>query len=186
MSAKMSNGTRAVSRSRPTMSVWNLKRVSDPAIRVFRTWPVHRLSRAGIRRRRERRRRVSRRTSSKLVGRQCDRKGRRLHRPSECFAPQIAVPEHLYHYPDVHHRPRREWRFRSRCQRHGSFELTEYTVGKGAGYKARTDYWGIGPLYLETFEYRRPRRQPGRGDCCHGIEARSTACRKPTPCRSTR
>ena len=66
----------------------------------------------------------------------------------------------------------------------GPFEIVEFTVGKGAKYKARTDYWGNGP-YLDTFELSTsatirvpvsPRWPPSRW----------MACRKPMRSRSIR
>ena len=68
------------------------------------------------------------------------------------FAPQVAVAEHLFHYPMFILDPEDNGMFGPGANGTGPFELVEFTVGKGAKYKARTDYWGDGP-YLDTFEF---------------------------------
>jgi peptide/nickel transport system substrate-binding protein len=67
-------------------------------------------------------------------------------------SPQIAVAEHLFHYPMFILDPEENGSFGAGANGTGPFEIVEYTVGKTAKYKARSDYWGEGP-YLDTFEF---------------------------------
>jgi peptide/nickel transport system substrate-binding protein len=67
-------------------------------------------------------------------------------------SPQIAVAEHLFHYPMFILDPEEKGAFGAGANGTGPFEIVEYTVGKTAKYKARSDYWGDGP-YLDTFEF---------------------------------
>ncbi|MFI5020598.1 MAG: ABC transporter substrate-binding protein [Alphaproteobacteria bacterium] len=69
-----------------------------------------------------------------------------------CKAPQVAVPEHLFHYPMAILHPDDKGVFQPGAQGTGPFELTEYELGKKAVLKARKGYWGDGP-YLDGMEF---------------------------------
>jgi peptide/nickel transport system substrate-binding protein len=69
-----------------------------------------------------------------------------------CKAPQISVPEHLFHYPALMLYPAENGVFQPGSQGTGAFELASVDVGKRAVVKARKGYWGEGP-YLETIEF---------------------------------
>jgi peptide/nickel transport system substrate-binding protein len=59
--------------------------------------------------------------------------------------PQLAVPEHLFHYPAVMVDPAAGNKFGVGINGTGPFELVEYEISKRAVLKARKDYWGEGP-----------------------------------------
>lgn len=66
--------------------------------------------------------------------------------------PQVAVPEHLFHYPLPMLDPEEGGKFGEGSNGTGPFELTEYKVGVKATYKARADYWGKGP-YVDELQF---------------------------------
>ncbi len=71
-------------------------------------------------------------------------------------APQISVPEHLYHYPALMLYPGDKGVFVPGSQGTGPFELVSTAVGKQATVKARKDYWGGilgGGPYVDTIEF---------------------------------
>ncbi|MDM8529681.1 ABC transporter substrate-binding protein [Anaerolineales bacterium HSG25] len=73
-------------------------------------------------------------------------------------APQIGVPEHLYHYPALIMSREFEGDFIKQPLGTGPFILTEYTVGDQAVCQRRPDYWRMGvdgnPLpYLDELIY---------------------------------
>jgi peptide/nickel transport system substrate-binding protein len=59
-----------------------------------------------------------------------------------CKVPQVAVPEHFFHYPMAILHPDDKGVFGVGAQGTGPFELTEYELGKRAVLKRRTGYWG--------------------------------------------
>ena len=65
-----------------------------------------------------------------------------------CKVPQVAVPEHLFHYPLAILDPAEGGVFKVGSNGTGAFALTELAVGERALLKARSDYWGEGP-YLD-------------------------------------
>ncbi|MEM7226475.1 MAG: ABC transporter substrate-binding protein [Pseudomonadota bacterium] len=69
-----------------------------------------------------------------------------------CKAPQLAVPEHLFHYPCLMIDPEEGGAFAPGANGTGAFELVDYEIGKRAVLKARGDYWGDGP-HVETLEF---------------------------------
>jgi peptide/nickel transport system substrate-binding protein len=69
-----------------------------------------------------------------------------------CKEPQIAVPEHLFHYPAAMLYPGDNGVFQPGSQGTGPFELTAVDLGKRAVVKARKGYWGEGP-YLDAIEF---------------------------------
>jgi len=69
-----------------------------------------------------------------------------------CKLPQLAVPEHLFHYPFNIMDPAENGVFKLGANGTGPFELVELEVGKRALYRGRKDYWGNGP-YLDTIEF---------------------------------
>ena len=69
-----------------------------------------------------------------------------------CKIPQLAVPEHLFHYPCHILDSEEGGRFGPRSNGTGAFDLVEHEVGKHSLLAARTDYWGDGP-HVETLEF---------------------------------
>jgi peptide/nickel transport system substrate-binding protein len=69
-----------------------------------------------------------------------------------CKTPQIAVPEHLFHYPLPILDPAEDGVFKAGSNGTGAFELVELGVGEKAVLKARKDYWGDGP-YLDEIVF---------------------------------
>lgn len=66
--------------------------------------------------------------------------------------PQLAVPEHLFHYPFLILDPEEGNTFGVGSNGTGAFELVDLEVGKRALLKARQDYWGDKP-YLDYLEF---------------------------------
>ncbi len=131
--------------------VWNLKRVSDPAIGssmlgLFTGYLVEEFE-TGEKDEKGKAKKSSRLWSENAIEKVDDHTIR-----LNAYAPQIAVAEHLFHYPMFILDPEENGSFGAGANGTGPFEMTEFTVGKNAKYKARTDYWGKGP-YLETFEF---------------------------------
>ncbi len=69
-----------------------------------------------------------------------------------CKVPQLAVPEHLFHYPLVLLDPEEGGVFGPSSNGLGAFELVEHEVGVRSMLRARKDYWGEGP-YVDTLEF---------------------------------
>ncbi len=63
--------------------------------------------------------------------------------------PNIAIPEHLFHYPFAILDPEEGGKFAAGSNGTGAFDLVEYRVGESATLKARKDYWGDGPYIDE-------------------------------------
>jgi peptide/nickel transport system substrate-binding protein len=68
-----------------------------------------------------------------------------------CKVPQVAVPEHLFHYPMAILHPDDKGVFGVGSQGTGPFELTEFEIGKKAVLKARKGYWG-GDANIDVLE----------------------------------
>ncbi len=66
--------------------------------------------------------------------------------------PQLAVPEHLFHYPFLMIDPEEKGIFGPGSNGTGPFDLVSVEVGKKAVVKARKDYWGDGP-YVDSIEF---------------------------------
>lgn len=131
--------------------IWNLKRVCDPSIGssmlgLFTGYLVEEYE-TGEKDDKGNPKKSSRLWSDKAIEK-IDDHTVRLNTAS----PQIAVAEHLFHYPMFIIDPEENGIFGAGANGTGPFEIVEYTVGKGAKYKARSDYWGEGP-YLDTFEF---------------------------------
>ncbi len=62
--------------------------------------------------------------------------------------PQLAVPEHFFHYPFFMADPAEGGKLGVGMNGTGPFEMVEYEISKRAVLKARKDYWGKGP-YLD-------------------------------------
>lgn len=60
--------------------------------------------------------------------------------------PQVAVPEHLFHYPLLILDPAEGFKFGPGSNGTGAFELIEHEVGVKSVLHARDDYWGEGPF----------------------------------------
>jgi peptide/nickel transport system substrate-binding protein len=69
-----------------------------------------------------------------------------------CKVPQIAVPEHLFHYPLGILDPEEKGEFKVGSNGTGPFELVEFEVGRKAVLQARKEYWGDMP-HLERLEF---------------------------------
>ena len=66
--------------------------------------------------------------------------------------PQVALPEHLFHYPLPMLDPAEGGVFQPGSNGTGAFELTEVEVGVHAKVRARSEYWGDGP-YLDEVHF---------------------------------
>ena len=66
--------------------------------------------------------------------------------------PQVAVPEHLFHYPMIIVDPEDGGKFGVGSNGTEAFDLVEHRVGEKSVLRARSDYWGEGP-YLDTLTY---------------------------------
>ena len=66
--------------------------------------------------------------------------------------PQVAIPEHLFHYPLAILDPAENGEFGQGSNGTGPFDLVEQKVGDRAVLKARNDYWGEGP-FLDELQY---------------------------------
>ncbi|MFP6731901.1 MAG: ABC transporter substrate-binding protein [Alphaproteobacteria bacterium] len=65
---------------------------------------------------------------------------------------QLAVPEHMFHYPFLILDPEEDGKFGVGSNGTGAFNLVRQEVGKIAVLEARDDYWGDGP-YLNSVEF---------------------------------
>jgi peptide/nickel transport system substrate-binding protein len=65
--------------------------------------------------------------------------------------PQIAIPEHMFHYPFPIMDPAENGEFKVGSYGTGAFTLVEHEVGRRSVYKARPGYWGGGP-HIDTLE----------------------------------
>jgi peptide/nickel transport system substrate-binding protein len=61
-----------------------------------------------------------------------------------CKVPQVAVPEHLFHYPMAILHPDDKGVFGVGAQGTGPFDLVEFDLGKKAEFKKPPGYWGSG------------------------------------------
>ena len=67
-------------------------------------------------------------------------------------APQVAIPEYLFHYPALMLYPGDKGVFGIGSQGTGAFTMTEYAIGKIVTVKAAKSYWGEGP-YLDEIQF---------------------------------
>jgi peptide/nickel transport system substrate-binding protein len=65
--------------------------------------------------------------------------------------PQLAVPEHLFHYPALILHPSENGKFGKGSIGTAPYSMVEYDVGKKVVAKARQGYWGK-PVAIETIE----------------------------------
>ncbi|MFQ5959362.1 MAG: ABC transporter substrate-binding protein, partial [Alphaproteobacteria bacterium] len=65
---------------------------------------------------------------------------------------QLAVPEHLFHYPFPVLDPEEGGKFGPGSNGTGAFNLVEHDIGKKSVLTARKDYWGDGPN-IDRLEY---------------------------------
>ena len=96
--------------------------------------------------------------------------------------PQVAVPEHLFHYPFAMIDPEEGGSFGVGSNGTGPFELVEHKVGEKSLLKARSDYWGEGP-HLATIPRRRSARWP-RNRSTASTRATSASSMSSRPCRT--
>jgi peptide/nickel transport system substrate-binding protein len=68
-----------------------------------------------------------------------------------CKVPQVAVPEHLFHYPLAMLDPGQGGVFDAGSNGTGPFDFVVNDTGRKAVFKARKDYWGEGP-YVDSLE----------------------------------
>ncbi len=66
--------------------------------------------------------------------------------------PQVAVPEHLFHYTNTMLDPAENGIYKVGSNGTGPYELVELEVQKKAVFKVKADYWGR-PGYLDTVEF---------------------------------
>ena len=67
-------------------------------------------------------------------------------------APQLAVPEHLFHYPALIMHPEQNGVFGLEAHGTGAFKMVEYEVGKKTAFERRDDYWGT-PATIDRLEF---------------------------------
>jgi len=130
--------------------IWNLKRVADPAtgssvLGLFKGYLVKDFPAEGLDAK-GKPKMTSRLWADNAIEKVDDYTVR-----LNAFASQLAVPEHLYHYPMQILDPKENGVFGPGSNGTGPFELAAFTVGKAATLKARKDYWGTGP-YLDAIE----------------------------------
>lgn len=75
-------------------------------------------------------------------------------------SPQIAIPEHLFHYTNYMLDPAEDGHFGPGSNGTGPFELVEAVIGEKAVLRARRDYWGEGP-YLDELQFIDLGEEPG-------------------------
>jgi peptide/nickel transport system substrate-binding protein len=59
-----------------------------------------------------------------------------------CKVPQVAVPEHLFHYPMAILHPDDKGVFGVGAKGTGAFDLVDFAIGEKASFKRRAGYWG--------------------------------------------
>ena len=69
-----------------------------------------------------------------------------------CKAAQLAVPEHLFHYPFFMLDPAENGAFKVGMNGTGRFEIVAYNVGQNAVVRANKSYWGK-PANLDEVEF---------------------------------
>ncbi len=69
-----------------------------------------------------------------------------------CKQAQLAVPEHLFHYPFFMLDPAENAAVKPGMNGTGPFELAAYNVGQSAVLKASANYWGP-PVHLDEVEF---------------------------------
>ena len=69
-----------------------------------------------------------------------------------CKVAQLAVPEHLFHYPFFMLDPAENAAFKVGMNGTGPFELVSYNVGQNAVLRASKNYWGK-PVHLDEVEF---------------------------------
>jgi peptide/nickel transport system substrate-binding protein len=124
--------------------IWNLKRVLDPdvgssVVGLMKGYMLEEVEVGG--------RKTTRLWDSNAIERVDDHTVR-----LNCKVPQVAVPEHLFHYPLPMLYPQENGVLGPGSMGTGPFDLTDFEQGKRAVFKARKDYWGNGP-YLDGVEF---------------------------------
>jgi peptide/nickel transport system substrate-binding protein len=125
---KWSNGDKLVA----DQVIWNMKRWLDPAVgsSVLGLMKGYMMDDAG----------------KKIWDANAIEKVDDSHIRIHCKVPQLAVPEHLFHYPALILNPSENGKFTKDSAGTAAFRLTEYEVGKKAVLKRReSGYWGKHP-----------------------------------------
>jgi len=131
--------------------IWNLKHVLDPAVGssmlgLMRSYMISEVETA------EKDDKGNPKKASRLWDANAIEKVDSHTVRLNCKVAQVAVPEHLFHYPMSILDPADKGEYKVGANGTGPFELVELEVGKRALYRARKDYWGTGP-YVETLEF---------------------------------
>ncbi len=131
--------------------IWNLKHVLDPAVGssmlgLMRSYMISEVETA------EKDDKGNPKKASRLWDANAIEKVDSHTVRLNCKVAQVAVPEHLFHYPMSILDPADKGEFKVGANGTGPFELMELEVGKRALYRARKDYWGTGP-YVEALEF---------------------------------
>jgi peptide/nickel transport system substrate-binding protein len=131
--------------------IWNLKHVLDPAVGssmlgLMRSYMISEVETA------EKDDKGNPKKASRLWDANAIEKVDSHTVRLNCKSAQVAVPEHLFHYPMSILDPADKGEYKVGANGTGPFELVELEVGKRALYRARKEYWGTGP-YVETLEF---------------------------------
>jgi peptide/nickel transport system substrate-binding protein len=131
--------------------IWNLKHVLDPAVGssmlgLMRSYMISEVETA------EKDDKGNPKKASRLWDANAIEKVDSHTVRLNCKVAQVAVPEHLFHYPMSILDPTDKGEYKVGANGTGPFELMELEVGKRALYRARKDYWGTGP-YVDTLEF---------------------------------
>ena len=84
--------------------------------------------------------------------------------------PQVAIPEHFFHYTNTMLDPEEGWSYRPGANGTGPMELAELTPRGKCVFTKKKDHWGTAGLCGQV-RVRRHRRRPRRGIRRPGLEA---------------
>jgi len=131
-------------------AIWNFKRVLDPKTgsSVLGLMKGYMLEEYDTGEKKDGKPVMSTRLWSDKALEKVDDKTLRLN----CKEPQLAVPEHLFHYPFFMLDPAENAVVKPGMNGTGPFELTAYNVGQNAVLRTSDKYWGTRP-YLDEVEF---------------------------------
>jgi peptide/nickel transport system substrate-binding protein len=129
--------------------VWNIRQVLDPQVgsSVLGLMRGYMMSDSEEKDAAGNTRRVSRLWDSRAIEKVDDHTVR-----LNLKMPQLAVPEHFFHYPFVVLDPEEGEVFKVGMNGTGAYDLVAYEVGKRAVFRANRNYWGAGP-YLDEIVF---------------------------------